>query len=60
MTVPPPLVYKHTVVLPPVLTLAAVLMMGSLFGVLGLLVATHSSLSLCGARVDALQTRHPR
>ena len=35
-----PLVYKHTVALPPVLTLAAVLIMGTLFGFLGLLVAT--------------------
>ena len=35
-----PLVYKRTVALPPVLTLAAVLVMGTLFGLLGLFVAT--------------------
>lgn len=34
-----PLVYKRTVALPPVLTLAAVLVMGTLFGFLGLFVA---------------------
>lgn len=50
-----PLIYKRTVALPPVLMLATVLVMGTLFGFLRLFVAAPLLVILLVAREDPLQ-----
>jgi predicted PurR-regulated permease PerM len=52
-----PLVQQRTVDLPPVLTLVAILLFGSAFGVLGMLIATPSAAILYSLLQDSYQHR---
>lgn len=52
-----PLVQQRTVDLPPVLTLVAILLFGSAFGVLGMLIATPSAAILYSLLQDYYQHR---